>query len=96
MIIGANGTGKSTIVSAIVLGLGGQPKVIGRSSLIKDYVKANQEKAIIEIDLKISPNKVVRITRLFDKHGKTMWMVNNKSTNSKEILDLMKNLNIQV
>lgn len=30
MIIGPNGTGKSTIVAAIILGLGGTPKVVGR------------------------------------------------------------------
>lgn len=30
MIIGPNGTGKSTIVAAIILGLGGNPKAVGR------------------------------------------------------------------
>lgn len=32
IIIGPNGTGKSTLVSAIVLGMGGNPKVLSRSS----------------------------------------------------------------
>lgn len=32
MIIGPNGTGKSTIVAAIILGLGGTPKVVGRGN----------------------------------------------------------------
>lgn len=31
LIIGANGSGKSTFVCAIVLGLGGKPNIIGRS-----------------------------------------------------------------
>lgn len=35
LILGPNGTGKSTIVSAIVLGLGGHPKVIGRASQVR-------------------------------------------------------------
>lgn len=32
VIIGPNGTGKSTLVAAIVLGMGGSPKVLSRSS----------------------------------------------------------------
>lgn len=32
MIMGPNGTGKSTMVAAIILGLGGQPKTVGRGT----------------------------------------------------------------
>lgn len=34
MIVGPNGTGKSTMVAAIILGLGGNPKTIGRGSRV--------------------------------------------------------------
>lgn len=34
MIIGPNGTGKSTMVAAIVLGLGGSPKTVGRGTKV--------------------------------------------------------------
>lgn len=34
MIIGPNGTGKSTMVAAIILGLGGNPKIVGRGSKV--------------------------------------------------------------
>lgn len=34
MIIGPNGTGKSTMVAAIILGLGGTPKIVGRGSKV--------------------------------------------------------------
>lgn len=34
MIIGPNGTGKSTMVAAIILGLGGNPKTVGRGSKV--------------------------------------------------------------
>lgn len=34
MLIGPNGTGKSTIVAAIILGLGGNPKIVGRGTRV--------------------------------------------------------------
>jgi chromosome segregation ATPase len=38
MLIGPNGTGKSTIVAAIVLGLGGNPRLVGRGSKVLDQI----------------------------------------------------------
>lgn len=40
IIIGANGTGKSTIVSAIVLGMGGNANVLGRMSQVSKLMPA--------------------------------------------------------
>lgn len=34
MLVGPNGTGKSTIVAAIILGLGGNPKTVGRGTKV--------------------------------------------------------------
>lgn len=34
IVLGPNGTGKSTIVAAIILGLGGTPKTIGRGTKV--------------------------------------------------------------
>lgn len=35
LVIGPNGTGKSSLVCAIVLGLGGKPKLIGRAHTVR-------------------------------------------------------------
>ncbi|OXU28125.1 hypothetical protein TSAR_002632 [Trichomalopsis sarcophagae] len=96
LIIGPNGTGKSTIVSAIVLGLGGSPSVIGRAPQIGHYVKSGEQNATIEIDLQNGPNKFVTVTRMFNLQNHTTWMVNKKSATSKQITDLMRTFNIQV
>lgn len=96
LIIGANGTGKSTIVSAIVLGLAGHPKVIGRATTVKEFVKAGQKQASIEIDLQHGPNNVVRIKREFNIENRTNWFVNDQPSNPKVVQDLMKKFNIQV
>ncbi|CAG8478217.1 10797_t:CDS:10 [Diversispora eburnea] len=44
MIIGPNGTGKSTIVCAIALGLGWNTSLLGRAKEISDFVKHGQER----------------------------------------------------
>ncbi|XP_011505579.1 PREDICTED: structural maintenance of chromosomes protein 5 [Ceratosolen solmsi marchali] len=96
LIIGANGTGKSTIVSAIVLGLGGNPKVIGRATNVGDFVKAGESKATIEIDLYSGCDKCITIRRSFDINNRTTWMINNQTVTGKQVAELMKSFNIQV
>ncbi|XP_017753000.1 PREDICTED: structural maintenance of chromosomes protein 5 [Eufriesea mexicana] len=96
VIIGPNGTGKSTIVCAIVLGLGGKPSTIGRATHVMDYVKTGCEEAKIEIHLNNGKERDVVIQRVFNIHGKSSWFLNEKSSNNKEILEVTKNFNIQI
>ena len=51
MVIGANGTGKSTIVCGICLGLGGKPSILGRATSATEYIKHGKLSAVIEVDL---------------------------------------------
>ena len=65
MIIGPNGTGKSTLVCAICLGLGWETKHLGRAKDISEFVKHGTKKAIIEIELAKDPKR-----RRFHDYGK--------------------------
>nr|QNH68114.1 structural maintenance of chromosomes protein 5 [Brachionus koreanus] len=96
VIIGPNGTGKSTIVCAICLGMTGKPAVLGRASSIADYIKYGKNKAVIEIELKNEngPNFCVR--RCIYKDNRSEWFLNDKPTRIKEVEDLVNELNIQV
>lgn len=96
MIIGPNGTGKSTIVAAIVLGLGGHPKILGKGEHISSFIKYGHTKATISIDIQHEANKYIRVERTIDSDNKTTWAVNSKPTNSRNISELMKSFNIQV
>jgi len=51
VVIGANGTGKSTIVCGICLGLGGKPSILGRATSVTEYIKHGETTAVIEIEL---------------------------------------------
>ncbi|XP_011880783.1 PREDICTED: structural maintenance of chromosomes protein 5 [Vollenhovia emeryi] len=96
VIIGPNGSGKSTIVAAIVLGLGGRPNIIGRALHIGEYVKYGKDSAKIEIYLKNGLKQDSVVTRMFTKDGKSTWMLNGVSTNSKNIQQFTAKLDIQV
>jgi len=75
MVIGPNGTGKSTVVCAIALGLGGKPDVLGRAKELQDFIKHGETKSRIEIELKDSENKIIR--RTFQKgSGQSKWAIN--------------------
>ena len=50
-MVGPNGTGKSTILCAICLGLGGQPPLLGRADDARLFIKHEKDQAMIEIEL---------------------------------------------
>lgn len=51
VIVGPNGTGKSSIVCAICLGLAGKTYHMGRAASIGDFIKHGRESAEIEVEL---------------------------------------------
>jgi len=55
MIIGPNGTGKSTVVCAIALGLGFPTKILGRAKDPASFVKKGTDEGFIEIELQGRP-----------------------------------------
>jgi chromosome segregation ATPase len=51
VIVAPNGTGKSTLVNGICLGLAGKTKWLGRASQPTEFIKHGQSKATTEIEL---------------------------------------------
>lgn len=81
MIIGPNGTGKSTIVCAIALGLGGAPALLGRAKNIAEFVKTGQDEASISIELKNVNKPNVIIQRFLKRsNNTTSWKLNGRLT----------------
>ena len=67
MVIGANGTGKSTILNAICLGLGGDPKLLGRADDLRAFIRHGCTVAKIEIHLAPHPGQDPHVfTRVLD------------------------------
>ncbi|KAL3460623.1 P-loop containing nucleoside triphosphate hydrolase protein [Aspergillus heterothallicus] len=99
MVIGPNGTGKSTLVCAICLGLGWGPQHLGRAKDTGEFVKHGCREASIEIELaggpKYSRNPVV--TRTIKRDGnKSTFTLNGKPANRNQVLKLAQSFAIQV
>lgn len=99
MVVGPNGTGKSSLVCAICLGLGYSPKHLGRAGSVKEFVKHGKDTATIEIELykraKDRRNFVVKV-QIRREQNSQKWWLNGKETNHKTIQSLMRKLKIQV
>ncbi|KAJ1963725.1 Structural maintenance of chromosomes protein 5 [Dipsacomyces acuminosporus] len=98
MIIGPNGTGKSTIVCAIALGLGEKPALLGRAKDISEYVKHGHQKGSVEITLAgARPNTSIKIKREISReNNKNTWELNGRSATAAEVHKATRSLNIQV
>uniref|UniRef100_A0A673CXJ5 Structural maintenance of chromosomes protein 5 n=1 Tax=Sphaeramia orbicularis TaxID=375764 RepID=A0A673CXJ5_9TELE len=95
MIVGANGTGKSSIVCAICLGLAGKTAVLGRGDKVGLYVKRGCNKGNIEIELYKSGGNVV-VSREIFVDNQSLWMLNGRHCNQKAVEEEVKALHIQV
>ncbi|GAA5824176.1 hypothetical protein JCM3770_001191 [Rhodotorula araucariae] len=99
MIIGPNGTGKSTIACAIAIGLGFPAKVLGRSTKLSAYCKNDSNEATwIEIELKGKPgqkNLVVK-RHLSRDSEKTHFELDGEDATAKEVAEQMEELQVQI
>lgn len=99
MVIGPNGTGKSSLVCAICLGLGWGPQHLGRASQLGEFVKHGLSEAQIEIELQKKPeepfNHVVRLRLIRDGNSRE-WFLDGKKTSLKAIQALTASYSIQV
>ncbi len=100
IILGPNGTGKSTITHAMCLACGGAPATVGRSPDIKQFVKhgKSDEMAYAEVDIVASESgKVVNVRRNISAFSKSsQFSIDGKKATEKEVKELMATLQIDV
>ncbi|KAF6724658.1 Structural maintenance of chromosomes protein 5 [Oryzias melastigma] len=96
MIVGANGTGKSSIVCAICLGLAGKTTVLGRGDKVGLYVKRGCHKGSVEIELYKTGGNIVINREIHVENNQSLWMLNGKHCNQKTVEEEVKALQIQV
>jgi chromosome segregation ATPase len=99
MVIGPNGTGKSTLVCAICLGLGWGSEHLGRAKDLGAFVKHGAAEAIIEIELAAGPgggpNRIV--TRTLNKaDNKSHFTLNGKRATRDAVISMARSYSIQI
>ncbi|KAH7914281.1 P-loop containing nucleoside triphosphate hydrolase protein [Hygrophoropsis aurantiaca] len=109
-IIGHNGSGKSAVLSAITIALGGKANSTGRGNGLKSFIREGQGASEVTISLKnqgeeaYKPKeygKSIVITRKFTKEGSSSWKIKSKdgrviSTKKDELAAICDHMNIQV
>lgn len=88
VILGPNGTGKSTVVSAVCIVFAGNPKLLGRSPDLGAFVKHGERKATIEAllydpDL---PQGVRSIKRTFDSDGRSHYEIDGERARQADVV----------
>ncbi|WVZ78858.1 hypothetical protein U9M48_026506 [Paspalum notatum var. saurae] len=97
LVVGPNGSGKSSLVCAIALGLAGDPKILGRASSVRAFVKRGEVAGHVKITLRgDTPDDKICITRKIDTNNKSDWLLNGATVPKKEIIDIIEKFNIQV
>ncbi|KAI7793130.1 structural maintenance of chromosomes protein 5 isoform X1 [Triplophysa rosa] len=96
MIVGANGTGKSSIVCAICLGLAGKTAVLGRGDKVGLYVKRGCNKGKVEIELYRACGNLIITREIQVENNQSTWMINKKHTSQKAVEEAVRELHIQV
>ncbi|CAN9516172.1 unnamed protein product [Ophioblennius macclurei] len=96
MIVGANGTGKSSIVCAICLGLAGKTALLGRGDKVGLYVKRGCRKGYVEIELYKPGGNVVINREIHVENNQSLWTLNGRTCNQKNVEEEVKALHIQV
>ncbi|NWV22578.1 SMC5 protein, partial [Origma solitaria] len=96
VVLGANGTGKSSIVCAICLGLAGKPSFLGRADKVGLYVKQGCMKGKVEIELFKSPENLTITREIYVVNNASEWFINGKPAILKTVEEQIAALNIQV
>lgn len=97
ILIGPNGTGKSAVVAAIIIGMGGSTKILSEHNKLCDYVKNGQDQATIRIKLFRDENgATVEFGRKFGRDNKSTFGIDGKKCTEKQFLQAIDDLNIQV
>ncbi|SPQ19657.1 4fca79c4-ead0-465c-8946-27fcdf1e8842 [Thermothielavioides terrestris] len=99
MVIGPNGTGKSSLVCAICLGLGYSSSVLGRASAFGEFVKHGNDEAEIEVELYRKPedseNYVIGLCIRREDNSRR-FTINGQRVSHKEVQSFMRSLRIQI
>ncbi|XP_075067074.1 structural maintenance of chromosomes protein 5 isoform X2 [Mixophyes fleayi] len=96
MIVGANGTGKSSIVCAICLGLAGKTAFIGRADKVGFYVKRGCQKGVVELELYMPSGNLIITREIQVSNNQSVWYINGRTTSLKLVEEQVAALNIQV
>ncbi|CAI5743535.1 unnamed protein product [Hyaloperonospora brassicae] len=95
LILGPNGTGKSSIVCALCVGLAGSTRLLGRADKVGQFVRHEKASGYTEIELFFArKNRVIR--RNIFRDNKSTWQVDGKDSTLRDVTSIMEAASIQI
>ncbi|KAI5184561.1 structural maintenance of chromosomes protein 5 [Nematocida homosporus] len=101
LIVGANGSGKSTVAAAIALALGGNTKTIGKNTPVHELIKFGSLKSILDLTIhhytsEDSTDPVpIRVIRTITPNSST-FKINDRIATNNEVKELAISLGIRI
>jgi structural maintenance of chromosomes protein 5 len=97
LVLGPNGTGKSSIVCALALALGAPPKILGRADNLADFVMHEKAEAWVEVELYVPDGKFI-VRREFKRKNKSAsaYSLNGRNISEKDIKQKVLGMGVQV
>ena len=98
VILGPNGTGKSSFVCALAIGLAGSTKLLGRADKLSEFVKRGEQSGYSEITLATKdPDRPLVVRReIKRKDSSSTWRVNNVVVTQERVKQEMHKLGVQL
>ncbi|SCP04565.1 structural maintenance of chromosomes protein 5, putative [Plasmodium ovale] len=100
LIAAANASGKSSIVCALVFGLGYGPNILSRNKELSNFIKKGEKRSYIEITLKTDEEKDICIRRIMhltkEDKVETLWIVNEKKVNYTYVVEIQKEFSLSL
>ena len=109
-IVGNNGSGKSALLTGLVVGLGGNASSTGRGTALKTLIKTGSSSACIEVTLRNNGNEPVKpevygdkiiVERRLFMDGSTAYKIKTSerkvvSSRKEDLSNILDELNLQV
>uniref|UniRef100_A0A8C7XFD9 Structural maintenance of chromosomes protein 6 n=1 Tax=Oryzias sinensis TaxID=183150 RepID=A0A8C7XFD9_9TELE len=109
-VVGNNGSGKSAILTALIVALGGNAHATNRGSSLKDFVKEGESSADVSITLRNKGKDafklevygpLITVEMRITRDGLRTYKLRSKdgqiiSTKKEELISILDNFNIQV
>lgn len=99
LVLGPNGTGKSSFVCALCVGLAGSTKLLGRADDIASFIRRGTDEGEVKVTLADDRGgKLVvrRRMRRTSNGAQNEWWVNGKTSTMTKVKDIVSKYNIQL
>lgn len=100
LVLGPNGTGKSSFVCALCLGLAGGTTLLARAENVKEFIRRGETESFTEITLSSGEARPIVVYRRirFDERsgGLSDWKLNGVVCAMKDVKQKMVELNVQL